>query len=202
MKINDQTAINLAKKLNIKLNLKNNNNYYDGIPLKEWKYGIEVELEHGSMYGKDTNVTKDDLLSTAKIALAHFKEFPDYYRGLKDMEENYEKKWKDRKKPCIVNCPGSYNDKTTMKLLNGGLFWKSGGRKYKSEIQSVLIPRKSFKSKEDAKNWIKKHKNFKNNKIDVTKNYYRFIQNNPKKYKKFRTIELGEKGIKAIVGLL
>jgi hypothetical protein len=40
--------------------------------------GINVELEHGKINPK-TNVTNDDLEFTAKIALAHLSEFPNYY---------------------------------------------------------------------------------------------------------------------------
>jgi len=48
--------------------------------------GLEVELEHGS-HDPVTNVTDDDELLTGKIALAHLKEFPDYYTRLDRMEE-------------------------------------------------------------------------------------------------------------------
>ena len=40
--------------------------------------GINIELEHGTVSPK-TNVTNDDLVMTAKIALAHLNEFPNYY---------------------------------------------------------------------------------------------------------------------------
>jgi len=43
--------------------------------------GLEVEYEHGTENPK-TNVTNDDLLMTANIALAHLNEFPDYYTRL------------------------------------------------------------------------------------------------------------------------
>lgn len=51
--------------------------------------GMNVELEHGLTNIK-TNVTDDDLVMTAKIALAHLNEFPNYYNkeyGLKTFEE-------------------------------------------------------------------------------------------------------------------
>jgi hypothetical protein len=71
------------------------------IPLKEWRYALHVELEHGSMFGKKANVTKDDIRKTAMIALAHYMEFPDYYKRLSKMEERAEKYWKNKKKPNI-----------------------------------------------------------------------------------------------------
>jgi len=47
---------------------------------------MEVELEHGR-HDPATNVTDDDPVVTGKIALAHLKEFPDYYTRLERMEE-------------------------------------------------------------------------------------------------------------------
>lgn len=51
--------------------------------------GINIELEHGKV-NKQTNVTNDDPFLTAKIALAHLNEFPNYYSkeyGLRKFEE-------------------------------------------------------------------------------------------------------------------
>lgn len=45
---------------------------------EEFLEGINIELEHGTISPK-TNVTNDDLIMTAKIALAHLNEFPNYY---------------------------------------------------------------------------------------------------------------------------
>ena len=55
------------------------------IDLEQLRVGMEVELEHGR---RDplTNVTNDDPLMTAKIALAHLRELPDYYTRLAKME--------------------------------------------------------------------------------------------------------------------
>jgi len=49
--------------------------------------GIEVEQEHGPKGGMDTDITGDDPVLTAKIALAHLRELPDYYTRLDAMEE-------------------------------------------------------------------------------------------------------------------
>ena len=46
--------------------------------LSDFITGINIELEHGLINPK-TNVTNNDLLTTAKIALAHLNEYPDYY---------------------------------------------------------------------------------------------------------------------------
>ena len=47
--------------------------------------GMNVELEHG-LCDPLTNVTHDDPLVTAKIALAHLRRTPDYYTGLERIE--------------------------------------------------------------------------------------------------------------------
>jgi Protein of unknown function (DUF5661) len=52
----------------------------------QFQAGMNVELEHG-LHGLLTNVTDDDPHVTAKIALAHLNEFPDYYTRLARMEQ-------------------------------------------------------------------------------------------------------------------
>lgn len=51
---------------------------FDQYTPEEFLIGINIELEHGTVSSK-TNVTNDDLITTAKIALAHLNEFPNYY---------------------------------------------------------------------------------------------------------------------------
>lgn len=57
----------------------------DEVDLDQLRRGMAVELEHGR---RDplTDVTNDDPLLTAKIALAHLREMPDYYDRLARME--------------------------------------------------------------------------------------------------------------------
>jgi hypothetical protein len=64
--------------------------------VEQFRRGMVVELEHGLRDPK-TNVTDDDLFLTAKIALAHLNEFPDYYDRLEKMEEEAEAYWAERK---------------------------------------------------------------------------------------------------------
>lgn len=54
--------------------------------VEQFRMGMDVELEHG-LHDLSTNVTDDDVVVTAKIALAHLNEFPDYYTRLERMEE-------------------------------------------------------------------------------------------------------------------
>ena len=65
--IND--ILNVAKKLNID---------FSKFSLEDFITGINIELEHG-LVNPLTNVTNNNLLLTAKIALAHLNEFPNYY---------------------------------------------------------------------------------------------------------------------------
>jgi hypothetical protein len=51
------------------------------VVLEDFRQGLEVELEHGTLY-MDTNVTNNHPLLTGRIVLAHFKESLDYYRRL------------------------------------------------------------------------------------------------------------------------
>jgi hypothetical protein len=199
MKITKNQAYDLADKLGLKVH--EGTGYKDGIPIEEWREGITVELEHGTKFGHITNVTKDNLLTTAKIALAHLIEFPDYYKYLSIMEKEREEYWKKYGKPNIFKS-GAGVVKTLSELYGSGIGWISGGIKYKSEIQSILIPKKTFKSEKEAKKWMRKHSQFKINKIDETKKMYRFRQKSPNKYDEFRTIILDPKlEVKAVLGL-
>jgi hypothetical protein len=60
---------------------------WDAAPfdVDQFRRGMQVELEHGRR-DPQTNVTDDDPATTAKIALAHLKELPDYYDRLAVME--------------------------------------------------------------------------------------------------------------------
>ncbi len=57
--------------------------------VEQFALGLNVELEHGSG-NPETDVTHDDPMMTAKIALAHLKAIPDYYRRLALMNHEAE----------------------------------------------------------------------------------------------------------------
>jgi hypothetical protein len=70
-----------------------------GIDISDERYtsadvaaGMNVELEHGKRF-PDLDVTGNDPVITAKIALAHLREFPDYYARLEVMEREAEAAW-------------------------------------------------------------------------------------------------------------
>ena len=54
--------------------------------LRQFRRGMDVEYEHG-VRDPQTDVTHDDPILTGKIALAHMKEFADYYARLGRMEK-------------------------------------------------------------------------------------------------------------------
>ena len=71
---------------------------FDNYTLEEFLDGMNIELEHGTI-DKLTNVTNDNIITTAKIALAHLNEFPNYYNpvyGLRTFERYLENKLKNK----------------------------------------------------------------------------------------------------------
>lgn len=92
MKITNKIALKQAKALGVDLKV---------VGIKQWVAGLQVELEHGKMCAV-TNVSNDDMGVTARIALAHLMELPDYYHRLAKMEEEGEKDWKDKDKPSVL----------------------------------------------------------------------------------------------------
>lgn len=71
-----------AKQIGLQLGVN-----WEEVDINQLRRGMEVELEHGSRYGKLLNVTNDDPVLSAKIALAHLKENPNYYTWLDRMEK-------------------------------------------------------------------------------------------------------------------
>lgn len=73
-------ALYIADKLEVK---------FDKFSIEEFLDGINIELEHG-LISPSTNVTNDNLEMSAKIALAHLNEYPNYYNkeyGLRAFEK-------------------------------------------------------------------------------------------------------------------
>lgn len=84
---NLEDAYRVAKVLNIQ---------FDRFTPQEFLEGLNIEKEHGKI-NPNTNVTNDNLIMTAKIALAHLNEFPNYYNqeyGLSKFEEFLKSKLK------------------------------------------------------------------------------------------------------------
>ena len=69
---------------------------FDHFSVQDLITGLNIELEHGYQ-NPITNITNNDLLLTAKIVLAHLKEFPNYYNsiyGIKTFEDYLRSKLK------------------------------------------------------------------------------------------------------------
>lgn len=84
-----EDAIRIAEKLNID---------FSKFSKEDFLTGLNIELEHGKV-DSTTNVTDNDLEKTAKIALAHLNEFPNYYNqeyGLPAFEKMLKNKTSER----------------------------------------------------------------------------------------------------------
>jgi hypothetical protein len=84
-------TLNQAKTIGEQLGIR-----WDKFDVEQFRAGLGVELEHGAA-NQTTNVTNDDPLKTAKIALAHLTEFPDYYTRLAKMEAEAKSFWDSKK---------------------------------------------------------------------------------------------------------
>ena len=78
--------------------------------------------------------------------------------------------------------------------------WDKKKRK-SSTVQSVILTINKFDGIKDAENWIIKN-GFKNKKVDMTENLYRFRQLPPSKFKpkSFRTKKLSSR-VSIVVGI-
>ncbi len=82
-KFNTEEAKDIGDKLGIS---------WDKFDVEQFAKGLNVELEHGSR-DPEINVTNNDPILTGKIALAHLKEYPDYYTRLEKMEREANEFW-------------------------------------------------------------------------------------------------------------
>jgi len=75
------------------------------VDLEQFRMGLFVELEHGTR-DPETNVTNDDVSLTGKIALAHLREFPDYYTRLAALEAEADQQWAKKRQStqCAKRC--------------------------------------------------------------------------------------------------
>jgi hypothetical protein len=92
MKITKKQAKKLGNFYNIDFDIVNFEEFYNG---------LNIELEHGSLFGKITNVTNNSLDKTAQITIAHLIEDPKYYFYLKKLEKDRDTYYKTHNKPCI-----------------------------------------------------------------------------------------------------
>ena len=70
---------------------------FNNFTVEDFLTGLNIEKEHGLINPK-TNVTNNSIILTAKIALAHLNEYPNYYNkdyGLPKFEEFLKQKMND-----------------------------------------------------------------------------------------------------------
>ena len=82
MTTNERFSADEARRIGTEIGIDWSTSPFD---VDQFRDGLDVELEHGSR-DSQTNVTGSDPIVTGKIALAHLKEFPDYYTRLRKME--------------------------------------------------------------------------------------------------------------------
>ena len=78
--VSKEQALDTARQMGIK---------FDKFSFDDFYTGLNIELEHG-LKNPATNITNDNLIMTAKIALAHLNEFSNYYNkdyGLPALEK-------------------------------------------------------------------------------------------------------------------
>jgi hypothetical protein len=93
MTTNEHFTIEEARRIGTEIGIDWDTSPFDEDQFRE---GLDVELEHGS-HDPQTNVSESDPIVTGKIALAHLKEFPDYYTRLKRMESEAEESWAEQR---------------------------------------------------------------------------------------------------------
>ena len=86
-----QFTINDAKHIGATLGID-----WQQVDIEQFRRGIEVEFEHG-LCDPETDVTRDDLNLTGKIAWAHLKEYSDYYTRLDKLEAEAKAYWGARR---------------------------------------------------------------------------------------------------------
>jgi len=89
MTTNERFTIEEARRIGTEIGIDWDASPFD---VDQFRQGLDVELEHGS-HDPQTNVSESDPIVTGRIALAHLKEFPDYYTRLKRMESEAEESW-------------------------------------------------------------------------------------------------------------
>lgn len=100
-----QQVLEVCRTLDIDLSI-------EGFSEQALRHGMNVELEHGSRT-PDLNVTNDDPILTAKLAIAHLREFPDYYLRLEHMRRLGEAAWAVEREPGMGIVGPSHQSRAT-----------------------------------------------------------------------------------------
>jgi len=89
MTASERFTIDDARRIGVEIGIDWKSSPFD---VEQYLLGLGVELEHG-LHDPETNVTGNDPILTGKIALAHLREFPDYYTRLEKLEKEAEEYW-------------------------------------------------------------------------------------------------------------
>jgi len=122
---------------------------WNEVDLEQFRKGIKVELEHGTELGPQTNVTGNDLEKTARIALAHLKELPDYYSRLSKIEERRMTK-KELKKLVESIVEAELQNEDRGRHDSHPLFAPDSSALSKEELNAALQRQKEKKMRMDA----------------------------------------------------
>lgn len=140
-------AIKIARQLGIDFSKEK-------FDVEQFRMGLDVELEHG-LRDPFTNVTGNDPILTGKIALAHLREFPDYYTRLKKFEEEAKAYWSTKReyyrqtKEFTLSELAQYDGtmgKPAYVAVNGIVYDVSGNPKWSGAKHFGLTPGKDLSS--------------------------------------------------------
>lgn len=96
---------------------------FDKFTKEELLTGMNIELEHGTKF-PETNVTDDDLIMTAKIALAHLNEYSNYYDedvGLHNFERELEAALSNKGDKVEENKKITESDESILRLAKNSI---------------------------------------------------------------------------------
>ena len=96
---------------------------FDKFTKEELLTGMNIELEHGTKF-PETNVTDDDLIMTAKIALAHLNEYSNYYDedvGLHNFERELEAALSNKEDKVEENKKITESDESILRLAKNSI---------------------------------------------------------------------------------
>jgi hypothetical protein len=129
---------------------------WNKIDFDQFYQGLKVEMEHGDVNPKTdltsiTDNSKEGLLITGKIALAHLNELPDYYSKLKKIEnESFSNKFNEEVKVQVERAgPNVYlrnvpDAEASAAELQKVMFSPSGVRVYAYDTHVIRIYKKNY----------------------------------------------------------
>lgn len=115
---------------------------FDKFTKEELLTGMNIELEHGTKF-PETNVTDDDLIMTAKIALAHLNEYSNYYDedvGLHNFERELEAALSNKEDKIKENKKITESDDNRKIKIGSKVYWIGAGNEISAEGEVIDFP--------------------------------------------------------------